>query len=612
MHFNIRIRVGFRVWMGILVLGTAGCDSGRDDVVGNGSDSGEQTSSDSGEMDPVLAPDFDPAPGSYLDQVDVTITTATPGARVYYTTDGSEPTSDSILYTGSIRVARVGATQLRAIAALDDQGYSPIREAEYTITPSYTTTPWAMTTTSAEGYSSMADVVSDSDGNAYAIGSIIGNVGGNTLAFGGQRFDSAGGSAAAFLTKIGPDGLVDWITGSREGRADAWFNAVTRSAEGELFVVGSQTGGDPIDYGNDLLVPTATDRYRHALLIKYDANGMAQWARTPLSVEANSTFLGVTVASDGSLYAVGEIGRGVYDFGTGPISGKSSSENIIIVKYNADGVAQWARTVDPISEAAQTVFEEVIALPDGGVVAVGRQAGDAVVVYGGKSLEGPPRLQFSGLVVRYSADGDTEWARLAVGEFGADLKSVALTAEGLVTVGFVDGEGTYFGADGIALNTEDGDGPVVIHYSDEGTPEWAVHAKSQVDDQLGLLHDVTVDARGQIHAAGYQWNDGDFDWDGVLAAGAVAQSGGTVLNGVVATLSADGEVLRVRTNDTNSQGRSEFFGVAADPAGNPLTVGVQVGPNPGGLGLSTSSYAGMTVGDGVPDLSDLLAVQWPE
>lgn len=49
---------------------------------------------------------------------DVTITSATPRATIYYTTDGTDPTDESSLYTGAVNVAEEGVT-IKAIAYAD-------------------------------------------------------------------------------------------------------------------------------------------------------------------------------------------------------------------------------------------------------------------------------------------------------------------------------------------------------------------------------------------------------------------------------------------------------------------------------------------------------------
>lgn len=51
----------------------------------------------------VSTPVFSPIGGTYVGQVDVTITTATLGTTILYTTDGSEPNSGSTVYSSPIK-----------------------------------------------------------------------------------------------------------------------------------------------------------------------------------------------------------------------------------------------------------------------------------------------------------------------------------------------------------------------------------------------------------------------------------------------------------------------------------------------------------------------------
>ncbi|MBK9578879.1 MAG: chitobiase/beta-hexosaminidase C-terminal domain-containing protein [Fibrobacteres bacterium] len=53
----------------------------------------------------VSTPVFTPAPGTYARSQVVSITTSTAGASLRYTFDGTTPTPNSELYTGSITVA---------------------------------------------------------------------------------------------------------------------------------------------------------------------------------------------------------------------------------------------------------------------------------------------------------------------------------------------------------------------------------------------------------------------------------------------------------------------------------------------------------------------------
>ena len=89
----------------------------------------------------VAAPVFSPAPGTYASALSVAITSATTGAFIRYTMDGSTPTASvGTLYSGPVPVG--STTTLKAMAfkaAMDD---SSVTSGTYTInsTPMYTLT----------------------------------------------------------------------------------------------------------------------------------------------------------------------------------------------------------------------------------------------------------------------------------------------------------------------------------------------------------------------------------------------------------------------------------------------------------------------------------------
>jgi LysM repeat protein len=79
----------------------------------------------------VSAPTFSPAPGTYTSQQSVTINDATAGTTIYYTTNGSTPTTSSTKYMGAITVS---ATEtLEAIAVESGYTNSPVATAAYSI-----------------------------------------------------------------------------------------------------------------------------------------------------------------------------------------------------------------------------------------------------------------------------------------------------------------------------------------------------------------------------------------------------------------------------------------------------------------------------------------------
>jgi hypothetical protein len=79
----------------------------------------------------VATPTFSPGGGSYSTAQQVTISGATSGATVHYTTDGSTPTGSSPVYGGAITIS--STTTLKAIAVKSGSTDSAVATATYTI-----------------------------------------------------------------------------------------------------------------------------------------------------------------------------------------------------------------------------------------------------------------------------------------------------------------------------------------------------------------------------------------------------------------------------------------------------------------------------------------------
>jgi N-acetylneuraminic acid mutarotase len=80
---------------------------------------------------PTATPVFSPAAGTYAPTQWVTISDTTAGAAIYYTTDGTSPTTKSTQYTGPILVAVTETIQ--AIATAPNGTQSAVASATYTI-----------------------------------------------------------------------------------------------------------------------------------------------------------------------------------------------------------------------------------------------------------------------------------------------------------------------------------------------------------------------------------------------------------------------------------------------------------------------------------------------
>jgi len=89
---------------------------------------------ETGILKSAAMPTFTPPAGAYSQALSVTLSSATAGAPIYYTTDGkTTPTTASTKYTGAIPVA--SNLTIKAVAVATGMPNSPVATAAYTFTP---------------------------------------------------------------------------------------------------------------------------------------------------------------------------------------------------------------------------------------------------------------------------------------------------------------------------------------------------------------------------------------------------------------------------------------------------------------------------------------------
>ena len=85
----------------------------------------------SGGTPTCATPTFSPAGGTYESAQNVTISTTTEGATIYYTTDGTNPTNSSSVFSSAINVTKT--TTIKAMAVKAGSNNSSVASATYTI-----------------------------------------------------------------------------------------------------------------------------------------------------------------------------------------------------------------------------------------------------------------------------------------------------------------------------------------------------------------------------------------------------------------------------------------------------------------------------------------------
>jgi len=111
------------------------------------------------EISTVSTPTFSPSPGTYTSAQDVSISCSTSSATIYYTTNGTEPTESSPVYSSSVHIA--STTTLKARAYKSGWNPSVIASGVYEITCTVSTS------------SSPADGGTTTGGGTYNSGQIV-------------------------------------------------------------------------------------------------------------------------------------------------------------------------------------------------------------------------------------------------------------------------------------------------------------------------------------------------------------------------------------------------------------------------------------------------------
>jgi hypothetical protein len=329
---------------------------------------------------------------------------------------------------------------------------------------------WARTLTAGSNVSSFSSVAEASDGSVYAAGYIYGT---GTYNF-GNGVTAAGPTNGPnlVLVKYSNTGLAQWAR-TVAGSDQSSFNGVSVASDGlSVYAAGYIAGTGTYDFGNSVISAGTYTNGGSVVLVKYDSiSGFAQWAQTVTAGPGDSLFTSVSaVTSDGSVYAAGYIqGAGAYTFGIGvpPITGTSTDGiNMVLVKYNSAGVAQWAQTVTAGSTSSENLFGVSVAT-DGSVYAAGYIDGSDTFNFGNSVTATGVYKGENVVLVKYDSTGAASWAQtVTAASNGSFFAGVSAASGGYVyAAGDISGTGTYnFGNGKTAAGTYAGGNLVLVGY----------------------------------------------------------------------------------------------------------------------------------------------------
>ena len=157
---------------------------------------------------PPAAPTFSPAGGTYTSPQAVTISDSTTGSTIYYTMDGTTPTTGSTLYAPSGDIWVSATETIKAIAIIPiTSGYSSSAAASATYTinlpaPDFSVaaTPASQTVTGGQNASTTISIAPAENFNSPVSFACTGLPSGSTCSFSPSTVTPSGGAASTTLT----------------------------------------------------------------------------------------------------------------------------------------------------------------------------------------------------------------------------------------------------------------------------------------------------------------------------------------------------------------------------------------------------------------------------
>ncbi len=422
-------------------------------------------------------PWFSPSAGTYTLAQSVTITDAAPGAAIYYTTNGSTPTTSSTKYAGPISVT---ATEtIKALAVASGYTNSAIASAVYTITPITPPTEkvlYNFGSITNDGGVPLASLTRDGSGNLYGTTRFGGP---NEITYGintvtaGTVFELSPGTGGTWTEKV----LYNFGATSSDGALP--IASLVLDSKGNLY--GTTLAGGAYGLGTAFeLSPGTGGKWTEKILYSFGVS----------LADGKIPEAGLIFDSKGNLYgttSVGGTSDTTYGGGYGtvfelsPGTGSTWTENVL---YNFSYLSQ----TDGYFPEANLVFDSKGNLwgttADGGT---------------GQDLEG------GGTVFELVPQGGGGWTEKVIYNFGGGSPQGYLITGGVVldsagnVYGVAHSGGNGYGLDGTLFELSPGTGGTwtfnVLH-------SFGAYGTDGINPNATLIFDAAGNLFGTTYAGG--------------------------------------------------------------------------------------------------------------
>jgi len=301
----------------------------------------------------------------------------------------------------------------------------------------------------------------------------------------------------AFIIKYNSSGIVQWAKSINANLGSFGFGISTDSANNVL-VTGAYSSTTPVQLGNgQSLKPTPNDTYNNPFIIKYNTQGVVQWAKSVNQVndqrftDIDTGGFGITTDSANNVLVTGGyISKNRVELGNGqwlkPSSKNGGNTSAFIIKYNSIGNALWAKSIDAdgISKGDSITIDSAnnVLVTGGYISTIPVQLGN------GQLLKPTPKDidYIFAFIIKYNSLGNALWAKTIdanVGSIGSGITTDS--ANNVLVTGDYGSTTPVQLGNGQLLDPTPVDGneryALIIKYNTQGTVQWArsVNANSE-------------------------------------------------------------------------------------------------------------------------------------
>ncbi len=323
------------------------------------------------------------------------------------------------------------------------------------------------------------DVGVDGDDNIYLTGYYR-----DPIDFGGGDLPTTTARRDVFVAKLSPEGDYAWSQGLY-GDNHYTPRGLAVGPSGSVAVLASFSG--TITIGS---VTHDSHGGTDGLVAMFGSDGALLWSAR-YGESDNQNPVGATIDEAGNLYVTGYF-AGEIDFGGGPLSATTGSNDLFVAKLAADGQHLWSKSFSGLEDQ---IAQAVAVDSAGAIYLVGYFAGEVDFGQGMHAAAGDEQDIF---VLKLDADGETLWSRTYGDESEQRAVAVAVDGQGdLIVCGRLEGS-IDFGAG--ALAATGGGAAFVVKLDGDGQLKWS----QQLGDSANQgATDVAIDSRDRILVTGF-------------------------------------------------------------------------------------------------------------